>query len=59
MREMNNSYYDAKGNAYLDIDYSNHGNAKLHPNVPHEHRIHFDSDGKMIRDDPPDGGINR
>ncbi len=23
-------YYDGNGNAYLDIDYSNHGNPKTH-----------------------------
>ena len=33
-------YYNARGDAYLDIDYTGHGNAKLHPNVPHEHKIH-------------------
>ena len=32
-------YYDKTGNAYLDIDYSNHGNPKMHPVVPHEHEI--------------------
>ena len=58
-RVSSERYYDEKGNAYLDIDYSNHGNAKIHPNVPHEHSIHFGPSGKMIRDDSPDGGINR
>lgn len=52
-------YYDDNGNAYLDIDYTNHGNSKLHPDVPHEHSIHFDEDGKMHRDDQPNGGINK
>ena len=42
-------YYDNKGNAYLDIDYTNHGNSKTHPNVPHEHDIWFDNDGKLHR----------
>lgn len=29
--------YDEKGNPRVDIDYSNHGNAKRHPHVPHKH----------------------
>ncbi|MDO4940763.1 MAG: hypothetical protein Q4E33_03625 [Erysipelotrichaceae bacterium] len=41
-------YYDSKGKAYLDIDYTNHGNPKMHPNVPHEHDIHF-TDNTPIR----------
>lgn len=32
-------YYDENGNPYLDIDYTNHGNPKTHPNVPHKHYI--------------------
>lgn len=32
-------YYDKNGNPYLDIDYTDHGNPKTHPNVPHEHHI--------------------
>lgn len=32
-------YFDEKGKPYLDIDYSNHGNPKMHPIVPHEHNI--------------------
>ena len=42
-------YYDARGDAYLDIDYTNHGNAKTHPIVPHEHDISFKSNGDMCR----------
>lgn len=34
-------YYDSHGKAYLDIDYTDHGNRKMHPHVPHEHQIHF------------------
>ncbi|MED1305033.1 hypothetical protein BK704_27085 [[Bacillus thuringiensis] serovar konkukian] len=30
-------YYDHKGRAIKDIDYSNHGNPKAHPVVPHKH----------------------
>jgi hypothetical protein len=32
-------YYNERGDAYLDIDYTNHGNPKMHPKVPHEHPI--------------------
>lgn len=42
-------YYDGSGKAYLDIDYSDHGNPTTHPYVPHEHDIHYDSDGKLHR----------
>ncbi len=42
-------YYDEDGNAYLDIDYSNHGNPWTHPQVPHEHSISFDENGNMHR----------
>ena len=30
-------YYDENGNALVDIDYTDHGNPKLHPKVPHKH----------------------
>lgn len=30
-------YYGKDGNAEMDIDYTNHGNSKLHPKVPHRH----------------------
>lgn len=49
-------YYNNNGDAYLDIDYNNHGNSKMHPNVPHEHKIWFDKNGKMHREHN-DGGI--
>ena len=32
-------YYDENGDVYLDIDYTNHGNSKMHPDVPHQHRF--------------------
>ena len=32
-------YFDGNGNPYLDIDYTDHGNSAMHPNVPHEHKI--------------------
>ena len=45
----NERYYGEDGTAYLDIDYSNHGNSLTHPHVPHEHIISFDENGKMHR----------
>jgi hypothetical protein len=51
-------YYNQEGMAYLDIDYTDHGNPKMHPNVPHEHDIRFNGD-QMIRDDEAEGGIRK
>lgn len=31
-------YYDENGNPVIDIDYTDHGNAKKHPKIPHKHR---------------------
>ena len=42
-------YYGKDGKPYLDIDYSDHGNSKMHPHVPHVHKITF-KDGKMHRE---------
>ncbi|MBF0846939.1 hypothetical protein IR145_05610, partial [Streptococcus danieliae] len=42
-------FYDADGKAFKDIDMSNHGNAKLHPEYPHEHIWRYDN-GKPIRE---------
>lgn len=42
-------YYNDSGGGYLDIDYTDHGNRKTHPNVPHEHDIWFDDSDKMHR----------
>ena len=50
-------YYDENGNSYLDIDYSDHGNPKTHPTVPHEHDIWFDDNGGFHRG--KDKGINK
>ncbi|AHI55911.1 hypothetical protein ACP0AK_01605 [Listeria ivanovii] len=41
-------YYDKNGKAQMDIDYTNHGNAKAHPKVPHRHN--FDSKGNRGKD---------
>ena len=42
-------YYDNDGKAYLDIDYTNHGNPKTHPKFQHEHKITF-TGSKMNRE---------
>ncbi len=42
-------YFDSKGKAYLDVDYTNHGNANQHPIVPHQHVITYDKNGKLVR----------
>jgi len=42
-------YYDKNGQPYLDIDYTDHGNKKTHPKVPHQHKIVF-INGEMHRD---------
>ena len=41
-------WYDENGKAYKDVDYTNHGNAKNHPKVPHEHTWDWSS-GKPVR----------
>ncbi|NLL80604.1 MAG: hypothetical protein GX234_12630 [Clostridiales bacterium] len=30
-------WYDSNGNTYRDVDMTNHGNPKTHPEHPHEH----------------------
>lgn len=42
-------YYNNKGEAYLDIDYTCHGNPKAHPYVPHIHRWTKDESGILKR----------
>lgn len=42
-------YYDEKGDVYLDIDYTDHGNPKFHPIVPHQHNWYRDENGKPRR----------
>ena len=41
-------YFDGNGNPYLDIDYTDHGNPKMHPDVPHEHSI--DTSNGFVRE---------
>lgn len=42
-------YYNINGEAYLDIDYTCHGNPKKHPDVPHVHRWEKDTNGELHR----------
>ncbi len=49
-RLIRERYYDENGDVYLDIDYTNHGNPKTHPVVPHQHRWNKDEKGNPQRD---------
>ena len=42
-------YYNNKGEAYLDIDYTCHKNPSAHPYVPHIHRWKSDEHGELQR----------
>ena len=41
---FHNIYGITNGNAYRDVDMTNHGNSKTHPEYPHEHTWNW-SDG--------------
>ena len=41
-------WYDSEGKAYRDVDMSDHGNHKEHPEVPHEHTWEYNN-GKPKR----------
>ena len=41
-------WYDSEGKAYRDVDMSDHGNSKEHPEVPHEHTLEYNN-GKPKR----------
>lgn len=41
-------WFDENGNATRDVDMTNHGNSKQHPEWPHEHFWSYDSNGKPI-----------
>ena len=41
-------WYDSDGKAYRDVDMSDHGNPKEHPEVPHEHTWEYNN-GKTKR----------
>ncbi|WP_219834728.1 hypothetical protein [Paenibacillus sp. R14(2021)] len=40
-------YYGPDGKATRDVDMTDHGNPKLHPEVPHEHKFEYNSDGSL------------
>ncbi|WP_179123931.1 hypothetical protein [Paraliobacillus ryukyuensis] len=42
-------FYGSDGRAVRDVDYTNHGNAKTHPEWPHEHIYKWNSDGTFDR----------
>lgn len=42
-------YYNNKGIAYLDIDYTDHNNRNAHPFGPHIHRWQSSSNGVLYR----------
>lgn len=46
-------YYNEKGEPYLDIDYTNHGNNKEHK-VPHQHKWSKNEDGDFNRGEAED-----
>ena len=41
-------WYDSEGKAYRNVDMSDHGNSKEHPEVPHEHTWEYNN-GKPKR----------
>lgn len=43
-------YYDRKGNPLVDIDYTDHGNPKRHPKVPHIHKWNNSDPGHPRRE---------
>lgn len=47
-KKVQERYYDKNGDPDYDIDYTNHGNPKEHPNVPHKHNW---KNGKRGRED--------
>lgn len=48
-KKIRDRYYDERGYAEKDIDYTNHGNPKEHPKVPHEHKWDWSNPEKPIR----------
>ncbi len=42
-------YYNENGDAYLDIDYTDHKRPDKHPIVPHQHKWEKDENGNLIR----------
>ncbi|WP_349407797.1 polymorphic toxin-type HINT domain-containing protein [Pseudalkalibacillus sp. SCS-8] len=42
-------YHDIEGRALRDVDFTNHGNPKSHPEWPHEHIFEWDRSGSFRR----------
>ena len=42
-------WYDSNGNAYRDVDMTNHGNPTTHPEWPHGHIWEYDENGIPTR----------
>ena len=49
--EVLKRFFGPDGRAEFDIDLSDHGNRKEHPDVPHKHKWRWDEDGKSHRDE--------
>ncbi|WP_314595171.1 hypothetical protein [uncultured Selenomonas sp.] len=48
-RIITRRWYDGNGRAKKDVDFTDHGNPKTHPEVPHEHTWKWDKDGNAHR----------
>lgn len=48
-KKIRKRYYDENGYARNDIDYTDHGNPKVHPKVLHEHKWDSSNPNKPIR----------
>ena len=48
-RIITRRWYDGNGRAKKDVDFTDHGNPKTHPEVPHEHTWEWDKNGHSNR----------
>ena len=48
-RIITRRWYDGNGRAKKDVDFTDHGNPKTHPQVPHEHTWEWDKNGNASR----------
>ena len=48
-RIITRRWYDGNGRAKKDVDFTDHGNPKTHPEVPHEHIWEWDKNGNANR----------
>ena len=48
-RIITRRWYDGNGRAKKDVDFTDHGNPKTHPEVPHEHTWEWDKNGNANR----------